>query len=210
MSLTKKAYAAIKSKIVSCEYPPDTILNESKLMTELGVSRTPIREALSKLEHEGLVRVLPKRGILVSGFSLGDIREIFQVRELLEPYIIQVWGSRMATDALEGLRARLLKSPHEVPEADLYQLDNDLHRSLYDQCENKHFVSLLDKVFDQNHRIRIQSGRIEHRLEETQAEHLLIVEKLLKGDTAEAAEAMKAHLQRSRQAAFESLMLGKS
>lgn len=208
LSLAKKAYAAIKEKIVTCEYPPDTVLNEVSLIEELGVSRTPIREALSRLEHENLVRIVPQRGIFVTGVSLGDVREIYQARELLEPLIIRLWGSRIPKDVLAALQEKLSRCPPDSPEHDLYTLDYELHRAIYDHCENKYFVHLLDRVFDQNQRIRILSGQIKHRLEATRDEHLEIVNRLLEGDHEGAARAMTSHLEQSRKAAFESLMLG--
>lgn len=208
MSLAKKAYTAIKEKIVNCEYLPETVLNEAGLIAELGVSRTPIREALSRLEHENLVRIMPKRGIFVTGFSLSDVREIYQVRELMEPHIIRLWGARIAKPVLETLKTTLLAMKPDTPEREFYRLDFELHRTIYDHCENKHFVQLLDRVFDQNHRIRILSGKLQHRLESSREEHLAIVEALLAGDTEAAARAMAAHLEQSRKAAFDSLMLG--
>lgn len=209
MSLSKKAYAAIKERIVRCEYLPDAVLNEISLIAELGVSRTPIREALSRLEHENLVRIVPKRGIFVTGFTLSDVREIYQVRELLEPLIIRLWGARISKDVLQSLGQKLNRTSSDGPERDLYGLDYDLHRTIYDHCENKYFVHLLDRVFDQNQRIRIISGRLEHRLEATRDEHLTIVERLLSSDQEGAAVAMSHHLEQSRNAAFESLLLGR-
>ncbi len=208
MSLAKKAYAAIKEKIVNCEYLPDTVLNEVSLIGELGVSRTPIREALSRLEHENLVRIMPKRGIFVTGFSLSDVREIYQVRELLEPFIIRAWGNRIPRIALEELQRKLGAVPLDAPEREFYNLDYHLHRTIYDHCENKYLVQILDRVFDQNHRIRILSGRLQHRLQASQTEHMAIVEALLRGDPEGAAQAMTFHLEQSRKAAFDSLMIG--
>jgi DNA-binding GntR family transcriptional regulator len=206
--LAKKAYAAIKEKIVNCEYLPDTVLNEISLINEFGVSRTPIREALSRLEHENLVRIMPKRGIFVMGVSLSDVRELYQARELMEPHIIRLWGSRVTPAALERLQGKLRSMPLDGPVREVYLLDYELHKTFYDHCENKYFVQLLDRVFDQNNRIRILSGRLERRLEASRDEHLAIVDTLLAGDSEGAANAMTYHLEQSRKAAFESLMLG--
>lgn len=206
MSLMKKAYAAIKAKIVNCEYMPDTFLNELTLMKELEVSRTPIREAMSKLEHENLVRIVPKKGIIVTGLSLTLVQEVYQVRELLEPHIIRLWGSKVPRDTLLDYQGNLLKTSPETSEWERYLIDNELHRIIYDKCENQYFVQLLAKVYDQNHRIRILSGKLHRRLEDTREEHLVIVERLLEGSFEAAAAAMEAHLENSRKAAFECLL----
>jgi len=203
----KMAYTEIKQKIVNCEYLSDTFLNELSLMKELGVSRTPIREAMSRLEHENLVRIVPKKGVLVSGFSLGDVREVYQVRELLEPYIIRFWGSRVDRQALRTYRDNLNLPGDDLPDWKRFLLDNELHKLIYDCCQNKYFVQLLDKVYDQNQRIRILSGRLHRRLEDTRFEHLTILERLLADDSEGAAQAMSVHLANSKQAAFDSLLI---
>ena len=205
MSLTKKAYAAIKAKIVNCEYMPDTFLNELALMKELEVSRTPIREAVSRLEQENLVRIVPKKGIIVRNLTLSDVKDVYQVRALLEPHIIRLWGGRVSSETLMAYQEKLRQTSRETPEWERYLIDNELHRIISDRCENQYFVQLLDKVYDQNHRIRILSGKLHRRLEDTRTEHLLIVERILAGDSEGAAKAMEVHLEYSRKAALESL-----
>ena len=79
-SLKLQAYNTIKDKIIRCEYAPNELISEEALREELGVSRTPIRDALSRLEQEGLLTILPKKGIMVSGLSLGEINGIFENR----------------------------------------------------------------------------------------------------------------------------------
>ena len=206
MSLKKKAYAAIRMKIVNCEYMPDSFLNEAELMKELEVSRTPIREAVSRLEQENLVRIIPKKGIIVSSLSLSNVKEVYQVRELLEPYIIRLWGSQVPRETLAAYQDRLLKTSPETPERERHLIDYELHRIISDRCENQYFIQLLGNVYDQSQRIRILSGKLHRRLEDTRTEHVLIVERLLSGDSEGAAKAMEIHLENSRKAAFESLM----
>ena len=76
----------------ACEYAPNQLLSESLLQEELGFSRTPVREAISRLAQEGLLKVFPKRGIVVSGITVSDIRMIFEVRTLVEPYALRTCG----------------------------------------------------------------------------------------------------------------------
>ena len=83
-SMQNQAYQFIRKKIERCEYAPNDMLSESLLREELGFSRTPVREAIGRLAQEGLVRVYPKRGIMVSAISIGDIHQIFEVRALVE------------------------------------------------------------------------------------------------------------------------------
>ena len=99
-NLRDKAYEVIKEKISNCEYQPGQFLIESELMKEVGSSRTPVREALNKLEQERLLKIMPKRGIYVNDITLGLVNEIFEVRLLVEPYIIQCYGKNISKDLL--------------------------------------------------------------------------------------------------------------
>ena len=91
INLRDKAYNAIKDKILTGRIGHSDFLNEGELMKELDVSRTPIREALSRLEQEGLVSVLPKKGVLVKPLTVSDISQGFEVRTIIEPYIIETY-----------------------------------------------------------------------------------------------------------------------
>jgi Transcriptional regulators len=204
-SLRDRSYSIIKKKIVSCEYPPGTFLTEQGLIEEVGTSRTPIREALTKLENEKLVRVVPKRGILVSNLSLGSINDIYEVRKLVEPYIIKTWGADIEPHRLAEYKTKLVEMKDNRSNEEKYQLDDQLHRFLSSCCTNAYLVQLLDRVYDQNSRIRIISGKLSRRLRDTQAEHLAIIEPLLEKRYAEASKAMARHLASSQKAAYESL-----
>ena len=94
-SLKAFAYQEIKEKIVDCVFAPGQHLNENRLVTELKISRTPIREALSRLQEEGLVCVIPKKGILVSTISIADVSQIYQVRLEIEPFIVRLAGPNL-------------------------------------------------------------------------------------------------------------------
>ena len=111
-SLKDKAYTIIKERILSGFYEPNTMLNEVALSDELGISRTPIREALNDLEHEMLVNVLPKKGTQVSEINFDVVRDIFQVRMLIEPYILRQFGPLI--DKLQLLRIKSIQENAEI------------------------------------------------------------------------------------------------
>ena len=91
-NLKTLAYNAIRKKIITCEYAPGMFLSEELLTDELGLSRTPVRDALSRLEQEGLVEIKPKRGVTVSPLSINDVNMIFEVRTIYETYILRNYG----------------------------------------------------------------------------------------------------------------------
>src|SRR4029077_2652017 len=83
--LTDRVHAALREAITSGRLRPDERIKQEKVAAELGVSRTPVREALHLLEREGLVRLVPRRGAVVPGVTAADVRELYELRELLEP-----------------------------------------------------------------------------------------------------------------------------
>ena len=99
-NLKNKAYQIIKERIMSCDYKPNTFLNEADLIEEIDASRTPIREALNKLEQEGFVQIIPKKGVMVTGLTLVEINQTFEARILLEPFIINNYMNRIDRNAL--------------------------------------------------------------------------------------------------------------
>ncbi len=204
-SLKEKAYSIIKNKIINCEYTPGVFLNEADLMKEINASRTPIREALNKLEQENLVKIISKRGVLVSEVSMNEINDIYQIRELLEPYIIRIWGNRLDKNTLEKYKEKILQLSTSISEQEVYRVDDELHRFILSACENKYFTQLISITYDRNHRIRIISGKISTRLQVTYQEHANILDLLIKGNYEGAAEAMMIHLENAKKAAAESV-----
>ena len=86
LSLKLQAYQYLKTRILNCEYRPNEFLNEQKLCAEMGnISRTPMRDALGRLEQEGLITILPKKGLMVSGITEEDVHSMFEMRSLVEP-----------------------------------------------------------------------------------------------------------------------------
>ncbi|WP_085833933.1 GntR family transcriptional regulator [Clostridium merdae] len=206
-SLKEKAYRLIKEKIINCEYMPSSFLVENELMEQVGASRTPIREALNKLEQENLVRILPKKGVVVCDIVLGDINKIFEVRELVEPYIIRNYAANISREVLLAVKKKITVIEMAGERTTVYAADNDLHQMLISASNNAYFSELMSRIYAQNHRIRILSGqKIEHRIQETHEEHMLIFSYLLDEKYEEAAEAMKEHLQRSKLAAINAMM----
>ncbi|MFT7587158.1 MAG: DNA-binding GntR family transcriptional regulator, partial [Cellvibrionaceae bacterium] len=94
MTLTNETYNFLKHKIVSLEYPPNCVINEATLVSELKIGRTPIREALQRLERDKLVTIMPRRGTFVTEISLSDLPQIFDNRILLESYIAKLASQR--------------------------------------------------------------------------------------------------------------------
>jgi len=204
-NLKEKAYNIIKRNIVNCDYAPGSFLNEADLMKEIGASRTPIREALNKLEQENLIKIIAKRGVLVSEISIDEINSIYQTRELIEPYIIRLWGNKLDAGALKQYKDRLLNLSNSISEAESYKIDDEIHNLIVSACGNKYLTQVMNKCYDQNNRMRIISGKLKSRLQISHDEHLKILDSIINNNMEGAAKAMEYHLESAKKAAIESL-----
>ncbi|MDD3368197.1 MAG: GntR family transcriptional regulator [Lachnospiraceae bacterium] len=206
-NLKDKAYSFIKEKIVNCEYMPNQFLIESDIMEMVGASRTPIREALNKLEQEGLVKILPKRGVIVSDITMASVNEIFEVRLLIEPYMIRTYGENIPSRIIQEQLDIAVNSGHHIYSAQGYTDDNALHELFINASGNEYMINMMKQIYTQNHRLRIISGmKRESRAQETKDEHQKILGALLKKDYDEAAKCMYEHLSNAKFAAVEAMM----
>uniref|UniRef100_UPI0006D1C9D5 GntR family transcriptional regulator n=1 Tax=Mediterraneibacter glycyrrhizinilyticus TaxID=342942 RepID=UPI0006D1C9D5 len=203
-TLKQQAYNIIKKKIITCEYPPNFLLNEEKLKDEIGASRTPIRDALSRLEQENLVRILPKKGIMVASLSIREINAIYEARMLVEPYAIEHYANKVEKERLEYFRK--FRDGKEIQER-IYDVDDKLHIEFINAMDNEYFQAMYERIYYQNCRLRILSGvKSEKRIEETLQEHLKIINACLEEQWQDAAEAMREHLVCSKRASFMTII----
>lgn len=207
MSLRDKAYYAIKNKILRCQYESNGFLNETALMEELQVSRTPIREALTRLEQEGLVTVLPKKGVMVRTLTINEINQSFEARMLLEPFIIRKDLKYLDLKKLHEIRDKSEELIESAPDPEQFALlDDRFHRLLAQGCSNLYFRNMLAHIFDQHMRIRVLSGSdIWERHKEAAKEHQKIIDLIFMGERDKAGDAMLFHLKGSRETALRSL-----
>ena len=205
-SLKQQAYDEIKRKIVTCEYAPNTLLNEELLREELHVSRTPIRDALSRLEQKGLITILPKKGIMVSSLSINDINMVFEVRMMYEPYALLHYGSRIPYSVLTHSYELLSDLDAMSEDWAFFQADDAFHAAVVQAIGNRFLLQTYEWIQDQKLRFRVMTGQTSApRLEDTSKEHTRILEACLKKDWSEAASAMKDHLINSKNATFDLL-----
>lgn len=213
-SLKQKAYIAIKNKILNCEYMPNSFLNEDLLCEEFKVSRTPIRDALSRLEQEKLIKILPKKGFLVAPLSIGEINLTFETRILLETYAINNYCSNLHSNTIDSLYENLRQFKESIENKDydkIFKLDEEFHKEILNQCKNYYLIDTYNKVHNQNCRLRILSSRHDDkRLYSTMDEHAEILINLAKGDLESAEKSMRKHLLNSKNSSFQTFIDGNS
>ena len=201
-SLRDKAYRIIKNKIVTCEFPPGKPLNERELVDLIGVSRTPIREALNRLENEQLVTLTSQKGATVTSITPIEINEIFQLRFMMEPYVVNMVTDTFPESVLLEFRQGF-SDPSPGRYGELVALDGKMHCDIIHAFGNSYLNNLMDNMYTQNERIRFLSTMMPQRPEESFAEHLAIVEAMLARNPRKAADAMREHLESARNVALK-------
>lgn len=196
-SLKLQAYQYLKTKILNCEYRPNEFLNEQKLCAEMGnISRTPMRDALGRLEQEGLITILPKKGLMVSGITEEDVHSMFEMRLLVEPYALRTYGHQIPHEALEAYREMML---HPEKIADFCEADDTFHELLMSTLPNKYLRAAYDRITGLNTRFRIMTGKVSMiNQDQTCEEHLKILDAALNDDWDKAADALQQHLELAR------------
>lgn len=206
--LKHQAYQIIKDNIVNCVYAPGTVINEERIREEIAASRTPIRDALSRLEQEGLVKILPKKGIEISKITVREINMVYETRNLLEPYVVKNYGNRIPMETyMHYYRLYSDYLDGKMQDYSYSDMDESFHQLFIDACENSYFVNLYSTIGSQIRRTRILSGQTSSvRLHETICEHIAIVEAALKNDWKDAADAMQHHLSKSKTIMFDYIL----
>lgn len=202
--LKQLAYECIKEKILSCEYKPGLYLNEQQVCADIGgISRTPVRDALGRLEQEGLLNILPKKGVIISELQIYDINRIYEVRMLLEPYALSRYGNKLNPDEFNRF-ALIMSSQDPIQTANFYELDDRFHGFIMSAIPNPYLMDTYENISNMNQRLRVLSGSlVKNRIADTFAEHMVIIDSCLEQKWDKAAGDMTAHLEKSRIATFK-------
>ncbi|MCX7779412.1 MAG: GntR family transcriptional regulator [Negativicutes bacterium] len=196
-SLRNKVFKYIKSQIINGVYGPGETLLELKLADELGVSRTPIREAIRLLEVEGLIETTTKKGAVVLGISRKDVQDIYAIRQLVEGLAAR-WAAEHITPAdLKELQKtfdlmEFYAQRNDVDE--IAELDNRFHQLIYEASGSKILNLTLSNLHQYVQLARMESLRMKNRLPHTIAEHRSILEALAAKDPDAAEKALTEHV----------------
>ncbi len=177
---------------------PGERLMEVQLADELGISRTPVREAIRKLEQEGYVIMMPRRGTYVSDISTNDVKEIFEIRSALESLAVGLAARRIEPDELETLQNLLIEIEGYIKKNDIEKIvetDIKFHGLLYQVSRNERLVNIINNLKEQLARFRTLSMSYPGRLQETLEEHSEMVEAIANGDVSAARDAAEHHME---------------
>ena len=154
--VAERAYVEMRDRIVTLELPPGTVLREDALMKEMGIGRTPLREAVKRLALENLVEVQPRRGTFVSAVEAADIQSITEVRVELEGYAAELAALRLDPDTRATAEALLLEVEELTSLGDKHKLmlfDERIHRFTWEAAHNPYLMQTLERYF--THSLRI-------------------------------------------------------
>lgn len=204
--LRERVYEAIEASIVSGALQPGHHLREDELARQLGVSRNPVREALQRLMHEGLVDHRQSRGIFVHTPTSTEVAEVFVVRALLESECARLAAQNATAEALDALADLLARGAQAVErkQADLLlQLNEDFHGILLDLAQNSLMSSMMVSL---RRRIRWYfAGVVVQRSERSWDQHRAMYEAIKAGDGDAAAQIMKEHVRHTGSAIREKM-----
>ncbi len=208
LPLAKLAYQALRDSILKGQLVPGELYNEMALAKELGISRTPVREALLELASQGLVTYLPRKGVMVKHYTRRDVEEIFELRKAIELTAIEKVATTSPLPDLSALEKSLesQRKAWKRRDSDGYiRFDRTFHLAFCEMIGNRRFVSILDNIRDLIHLMAVRALSKEGRAEEVLREHSRVIKAVKKGDANGAKKAMDYHLERSKEAVLEHL-----
>lgn len=200
--LRDMVFDVLMSAIMQGQLSPGERLLEVQLADEMGVSRTPVREAIRRLELEGFVVIVPRKGAYVAGLSINDVEEVYEIRTVLETLAVRLAAQRMQPAdyaQLDELAEKMCATWQEGNVDNWVSLDASFHELLYKFSRNERLVSMMSNIMEQLSRYRIISlANVEVR-HNSLSEHQDLIEALKRHDSEAAAAAVEKHIENTKQ-----------
>jgi DNA-binding GntR family transcriptional regulator len=200
-SLRDKAYKAIKHRIITCAFRPGEYINELQLSAVLKMGRTPVHQALDRLMVEGMVEVIPRKGVIVKPVSLNEVLQIIEVRLINEPFGARL-AAEQANDAhLTELAEVLKRAKHWASMRNVENmmlLDREFHLLIARAARNDVLIELLRNLHERSLRFWFISLNAPAQHESVQAEHAAILEAVRRRNPDGAEAAMRHHIESFR------------
>jgi DNA-binding GntR family transcriptional regulator len=201
--LQDRAYERLKDLIQGGTFAPGTFLSERQLSRKLGMSKTPIRSALTRLDLEGFVSVSPQQGILVREQSIHEIVDLLDIRIALESFVVRSLAGKLTSKQLERLKDNLRRQAEAVKAADevaFTHLDTGFHILLCEFLDNREIVRVMLQSREKLHRIILHVlSHASGRIADAYREHTAIGEAVIRGKGDLAAERVRKHLEFGKQ-----------
>ena len=196
-SLRGRVYESIREDILGGRYEQNTELKEAAIGAELGVSRTPVREALRQLELEGLVNIIPNRGAYVNRITPKDVQDIYVIRPMLEGLCARWATEKITQEQLDGLEETLCLMEYHTQKGNyekLYELNSLFHEQLYSASGSRILNHVLSDFHDYVKKVRKAAIASQSRLVKSTEEHRAIFRAIKTKDADQAEELAKQHV----------------
>jgi DNA-binding GntR family transcriptional regulator len=204
--LKEEAYERIKLRLLNNDYPPGSFLSERQLAQSLGMSKTPIKAALERLESEGFISVSPQQGIVVRELSIQEIADQYEIRAVLESYALRSVAGRLTADQVARVRANLEAQSRLQGSGDVAQgveLDAAFHLQFVEFLGNGELVRVIVQLREKMQRVVTRVFRLSPaRIDTSYQEHAAIAAAVIAGDGPRASELLVRHLELGKQLIF--------
>lgn len=199
-NISGRAYEVVLEMIITRKLRPGEKLVEQQLAERLGISRTPLREAIGRLAKDGLVVLEDRKGASVNKFGIDDVREVYDIRKMLEGF-----AARQSAENIELKKLEKLKQLFESSDSkDLLRADSQLHDLVINSCENKRLISLLNDLKTFVQIFRAEGYTSKGRSVSATLDHKGILEALMERDGRKAELLMQEHLEKTKQQILDS------
>ena len=195
--MREQAYNEIKKRILACEFAPGEFLNESQIGEVLQLGRSPIHQALHRLEVEGLLTIYPRKGVMVSQLSLNEVIDMIEVRLINEEMSVTLAAERAQKSEIEAMREILKGTPLAIEQRDLQSLmtiDLKFHNAISAASRNRVLAELLRGIHEKQARFWFLSLSSSAHMKNVYREHLAIVDLLASRDVAGVQHMMAEHI----------------
>jgi DNA-binding GntR family transcriptional regulator len=208
LSLVNQAYKELKRIILEYRVPLGGKLNEGELAAALGISRTPVREAINRLEKEGLVQIFPQRGAFVVRFSEKDVFELFLIRENLEGLAARLAAERINEENLVKLESCIQGFQEPFTEKDVQRYakeDFRFHQTIVAVSDAQRLIKMISTLYDHIRIFRLTTLGLSSRMKTSLAEHRLLIEAFQRRDSEQAEQMMRQHIYHVREGVMENI-----
>lgn len=194
MTKADMAYRQIRAEIVEGDMPAGAPIDQEALAARLGLSTTPVREALRRLESEGLVVSRPHRDTVVAPLTLQQLEDTYIVRLALDPLAISIAAKEAPDEELKAIQQLSRQASADIDPVSQMHQNRRLHRAMYQACGNAVLVQLLDTLWDSSDRYRLTSLHDDRTVQRAHVEHSSIAEAMVARRADEAADLMRRHV----------------
>lgn len=213
LPLRDVVFNTLRKAILMGDLGPGERLMENQLAEKMGVSRTPIREAIRKLELEGLVVMVPRKGAQVAEITVKDVKDVLEVRGALEELAVRLACKKITEEAVQNLQSTMKKFTEALENDDLEQLihlDIEFHDIIFESTENEKLIQIINNLREQVYRFRaayLQQKAVHLTIDE---EHRSITAAIMKQDVEEAARLTVEHIRNQERSVIKMVQAEKN